>query len=93
MYVFMCMYVCMYVCNVCVGVFVCMYVCNVFVCMYVFMCMSLCVCNVCICAYVQGFLYSMMFGAILSATDPVSVVDLLKRTKVSIHTYIHTYMT
>ena len=42
----------------------------------------------------------MLFGAILSATDPVSVVDLLKRTKVNIHTYvdirsyihIHTYI-
>ena len=30
-----------------------------------------------------GLLYSMLFGAILSATDPVSVVDLLKRTKAS----------
>ena len=28
-----------------------------------------------------GWLYSFLFGAILSPTDPVSVVDLLKRTK------------
>jgi NhaP-type Na+/H+ or K+/H+ antiporter len=30
-----------------------------------------------------GWIYSLWFGAILSSTDPVSVVDLLKRTKAS----------
>jgi len=37
----------------------------------------------CILPFQWGWLYSMLFGAILSATDPVSVVDLLKRTKAS----------
>ena len=47
----------------------------------IIICLQIGVCAYGMLPFDWGWLYSFLFGAILSPTDPVSVVDLLKRTK------------